>query len=156
MTLWQCLSCGAKFAVGLRLCPQCTSETCTEYTGEETDDVSPKISKANGPTHEGGDEAWPGSSSTTSSENEPKTGDDGSPSDLKPAPTAESPSEKDPASDSSVSSTDGTSADALEPTGYDGWLKPELVVELEKRELAKTGTKAEMIRRLIDHDQLNN
>lgn len=154
MTLWQCLDCGTKFAVGLRLCPQCTSETCTEYREEET--VSPKISKANGATHAGGDAGWDGSSSPTSTEKEPTTGDDSSPSDRKPAPTAESPSSSDPASDSSASSTAGTSADQVEPTGYDDWLKPALIEELGKRELSKAGTKAEMIRRLAEYDQLNN
>lgn len=30
MALWRCVACGTKFAVGLRMCPQCTSENAVE------------------------------------------------------------------------------------------------------------------------------
>lgn len=52
MSLMVCRSCTAKFAVGLRMCPQCTAEDAYE---EGTEDDMPKTTVHGGGTIEGTD-----------------------------------------------------------------------------------------------------
>lgn len=108
--------------------------------------MSPKISKANGPTY-GGDDGWDGSSTPTSSEKASTTEPGSSPSGQSPAPTTDSPSSPDLTESSSADSTDGASADP-----YDGKTKTELQDELVARDLPKSGTVAELAERLRAHD----
>lgn len=141
-----CNSCGAEFAVGLSLCPQCTSESAHEK-GEEM----PKATVNGGDSYDGEEVTgqWDGSKPSTSSEKDETTGSDSSPSDQSPAPTTESHFSQDPEESSSAPSTDG--AGAGDP--YDSWTKDDLVAELADRDLPVSGNKPDLIARLREDDQ---
>lgn len=154
MALWECKRCGCRFAVGLRMCPQCTSESVREFTGE-VEDVSPKISVSNGASYEGqegGGDEWDGTNSPASTETPQTTDAPNAPSDPAVAPTTESPSPTDPTESGSADSTDGATPAVELPGPYSEWVNADLSAELERRGLAKTGTKAEMTARLEEDD----
>jgi len=52
VALWVCDDCGSRFAVGLRMCPQCTSE----QAHEEGDDDMPKTTVYGGATNAAADD----------------------------------------------------------------------------------------------------
>lgn len=148
-----CNHCGTKFAVGLRMCPQCTAEDAHEEGAEMA-----KNTVHGGPSdvNQEGDGAWAGTSSSTSSEQDPTTASSSSPADQSPAPSTENPSSPDQTGGSTAPSTDGESgstpqsADQADP--YAGWLKDDLQAELFDRELSVSGTKAELLARLREND----
>lgn len=55
MTLWVCLECGTKYAVGLYRCPRCHG---TEFV--EDGQLMPKITRENGPSHAEAEPGQPG------------------------------------------------------------------------------------------------
>lgn len=151
MALWECKACGCRFAVGLRMCPQCTSESVREYTGGT--EVSPKISKEQGASYEGGEQGWDGDSSSTSTETPATVTPLSERSDSSLVQTTESLSSTDQTESGTARSTDGeTEGDAATAGKYDDLLKDDLVEEARKRELATTGTKAELVARLEEAD----
>lgn len=105
---------------------------------------------------EGGDGEWAGTSSSTSSEQEPTTESSSSPADQSPAQTAENPSSPDQTGASTAPSMDGesgsTSQSAAQADPYDAWLKEDLQAELAEREKPVSGTKAELVARLREDD----
>lgn len=140
-----CNRCGCEFAVGVRMCPQCTSESA-RMKGDE--DMA-KISVHGGPTDVDREaDAWDGTKLSASSEKEPTTEPDSSPSDQSPAPTTENLSSPDPEESSTAPSTDGSGA--ADP--YDSWSKDELQAELVERELPKSGNVPELVARLREDD----
>lgn len=160
MALWRCQDCGTKFAVGLRMCPQCTSENSVEDSEEDT---MPKTTVNNGPSDaqtyppeqlgEGGEQGWDGSSSSTSTEKPPTSDETTASSDQSPVPTTESLSETGQTDAGSVPSTDGEKADPSDRRAeYETWTKDDLSAELELRDRPKTGTKAELVDRLCEYD----
>lgn len=118
--------------------------------------MSPKTTVHGGPSNTEGDEAWAGTSSSTSTEPDESSTSSSEQPDQSPAPTTEPPSTPDLTADSSAASTDGesttTSQSADQADPYDGWLNADLEDELEQRELPKTGNKAEKLARLREDD----
>lgn len=146
MALLVCNDCGCEFAIGVRMCPQCTSENAHE----KGDEMAPKSTVHGGPSNADEEAAeWDGSKPSTSSEKEPTTGESSSPSDPLPAPTTENPSSPDLTESSSAGTTDGAGT-AADP--YDTWRKEDLGDELADRGLPVSGNKPELIARLREDD----
>lgn len=173
MALWVCENCGTRFAVGLSMCPQCTSEQAHEYgtRPEEQEDVDmPKITVhggASGATTEGGEPSSAGNSSETSTETLPTSDATSSPADQSPAPTTENPSSQDQTASSTAPSTGTGPAEqvegqAAEMAPYTEWTNEALKDEIGRRNEAReaagldrlpvSGTKAELVERLEDDD----
>jgi hypothetical protein len=125
MTLWVCLGCTTKYAVGLFRCPRCHG---TQFV--EEGQPMPKITVHGGPTNtnaEAGqpgytpaqpasaeeEESSPGTSSSTPPENSPTKPERNEPPRRSPARTTGSRSKKARTGSSSAGSTDG---DRTEPT----------------------------------------
>lgn len=131
MTLWTCLACTTRYAVGLPACPHCRS---TDY---EEDGAMPKITRHGGPSvagaqvvggawsdssgsdewpdlsaepgqqDEGGEESSPGSSSQTSPEKPETSPETSAPALPRRARTTASRSRKAPTGASTAPTTDG-------------------------------------------------
>lgn len=159
-----CNRCTAEFAIGVRMCPQCTAEDAHEKGPE--DDMA-KITHGAGATdvNQEGAEGWDGTSTSASSAMEPKTSRGSELPDQSPAPTAENPSETDQTEPgSTAASTGGESpstpesedqADADESGDeYDDWSYAELQAEAKTREgMAATGTTDDLKARLREDDK---
>lgn len=107
-----------------------------------------------------GSESSPGTSSSASSETDPASTSSSGPSDPLPAPAMELPSKPDPVESFTADPTDGSTPATGDPDklpadeGYDARTVVELRGLLKDRGLPTTGSKADMVQRLADAEQV--
>jgi hypothetical protein len=135
-----CPGCGCRFAVGLLRCPQCQAiaPLFAERVKEEEGTV-PRITVAGGPSNAAAQPGEPG-----------YVQPEGADAPLEPVDAAQEPAEPD-VSEPADGPADG--GDAATDVPHEDKPVADLKAELRDRGLPVSGSKEQLVARLVEHDQ---